>query len=154
MTDLQRELPPGTPKHLRRAYARLFFAAAVLGLVAYILIQIPIIGGGLYTICRGTYLCGPAALGELRPLASGYAKGNTVARASQAQFEKYSRQNPDWEICLKDTRSLSRHDVLNVNYEYRMEGTFYAVPKWRGVFERLGDWLAGKTYEPPICRKG
>lgn len=154
MVDLPRELPPGTPSGMKRTYVVAFFVAALLDVAAYAIKQIPPISSGMYDICRQTHVCAPPPLKDLPPLASGFEKGNTVDHASKAQFDKYSGENPGWEICLKNTRSLESHGPFNSNYEYRMEGTFYGVPQWRGLFALLGDFFAGRDYKPEACTKG
>jgi len=154
MADLPPNLPPETPNRLRGIYAVAFFVAAFLGVIAYALAQIPPISSGIYTICRETHVCAPAYLRELHPLSSGFEPGNTVEHASKADFEKYSQENLDWEICLRDTRSWETHEWPNRNYRYRIEGTFYAVPKWRGLSERIWDIILGRTYTPTVCTKG
>ncbi len=153
MSELAGNLPDGTPPKLRRVFAIAVAIAALIGVAAYALEKIKPVGSDLYAFCRYTYVCAPAPLKELRPLASGYAKGNTARRAANDQFIEYSRDNPDWNICLTNVRSLSKSGPFNSNVEYRMEGTFFGVPKWRGLFEKISDFINGRTYTFPACPK-
>ena len=66
---------------------------------------------------------------------------------------RYSRENPGWDICIQNTRSLPTHGAFNSDYKYRMEGEFYGVPKWRGLWARITDLLSGNTYTAPACPK-
>jgi len=154
MNDIPDKIPPEAPEVLKRIFAITFSIAAIIGALAYAMDKIKPVGNGLYDFCRYTHVCAPAPLNALQPLASDYQKGNTVARASAAQFDRYTKENPDWHICLKDTRSLEKHGPFRTNFEYRMEGAFYGVPKWRGLFEKIGDWFSGQKYKPAPCSKG
>lgn len=151
MTDLQKDLSPETPLRLKKIYAIIFFVAAALSAIAIALAQIPAIANSIHGLCHDTHICGPDPLKKLLPLASGYEQGNTVNRAASGQFTAYARENPDWNICLKNTRSLEKHDWLRRNYRYRMEGEFYAIPKWRSFKDVASDWWYSRQYDPGIC---
>lgn len=154
MADIPDNVPSETPVALKKIFAIVFTVSAIFGAAAYAIDKIKPVGNGIYDFCRYTYVCAPAPLNYLQPLASGYAKGNTVARASASQFSQYTKDNPDWNICLRNTRSISKSGPFNSNVEYRMEGEFYAVPKWRGLFEKIADLFAGRNYMPEACHKG
>jgi hypothetical protein len=154
MVDVPNDLPKGTPPSVRHWYAISFAIAAFIAVWAYAFNQAGALSDSFMSACRGAHVCGPVPLKPLQPLASPFEPGNTVSRAAAAQFDKYSKENPDWDICIRNTRSLSTHDEpFNSNYRYRMEGEFYGVPKWRGLWARITDFLSGSTYSPPACPK-
>jgi hypothetical protein len=153
MVDVPSDLPKGAPPPVRRWYAISFVVAAFIAVWAYAFNQASALGDSLVGACRGMHVCGPEPLRPLQPLASGFEPGNTVSRAAAGQFERYSRENPDWDICIRNTRSLETHESFNRNYKYRMEGEFFGVPKWRSLWERTTDFLSGTTYTAPACPK-
>lgn len=153
MADVPNDLPRGTPPPIRHWYAISFAIAAFIAVWAYAFNQANALSDSLMGACRGAHVCEPAPLKPMQPLASGFEAGNTVSRAAAPQFDRYSRENPDWDICIRNTRSLETHGAFNSNYKYRIEGEFYGVPKWRGLWARVTDFLSGSAYAAPACPK-
>jgi hypothetical protein len=142
--EAPKELPKGTPRPMLTVYVYAFFTAALLAVVAFGLSKIPPITSGLANSCRALHFCSPPPLKPLLPLATGWMpSGSTWASASGPLLEKYRQENPDYDIQFHQGNEYSTSGAFNTNVQYRFEGTFTGTPRWHGIFEIMGSWLAG-----------
>jgi hypothetical protein len=137
------ELAKGTPRRIQTVYVYAFFTAALLGVVAFGLSKIPTMTSGLADSCRALHLCSPPPLKPLLPLATDWLpSGSTWASASGPVLEKYRQENPDYDIQFRQGNEYPKSGAFNTNVQYRFEGTFTGTPRWHGLFDMMGSWLA------------